>query len=111
MNRKNRNSIASCLKLPQFITMNVIDGQACLVRYYSLIFYSLTINNILNIVILLILAGIAIVALTGDNGLFLRTQQAKEKTIQSRENEEDMLNDYENKIDMAISSNRETTKK
>lgn len=66
---------------------------------------------VVTIVILLILAGIAIVALTGDNGLFLRTQQAKEKTIQSRENEEDMLNDYENKIDMAISSNRETTKK
>ena len=51
MNRKNRNSIASCLKLPQFITMNVIDGQAGLVRYYSLIFYSLTINNILNIIV------------------------------------------------------------
>ena len=29
---KNRNSIVSCLKLPQFITMNVIDGQAGLVR-------------------------------------------------------------------------------
>ena len=35
--------------------MNVIDGQAGLESYSSLIFYSLTINNILNIIILLIL--------------------------------------------------------
>ena len=45
----NRNSIASMEKLPQFTTMNVIDGQAGLVIYSSLIFYSLTIDNILNI--------------------------------------------------------------
>ena len=88
MNRKNRNSIASCLKLPQFITMNVIDGQAGLVRYYSLIFYSLTINNILNIIILLILAGIGIATLTGDNGLFARAKQAKEKTVEGQLREE-----------------------
>ena len=29
---KKRNSLVSCLKWPQFITMNVIDGQAGLVR-------------------------------------------------------------------------------
>ena len=79
MNRKNRNSIASCLKLPQFITMNVIDGQAGLVRYYSLIFYSLTINNILNIIILLILAGVAISNLLGENGLIKQAKVGKEK--------------------------------
>ena len=73
---KNRNSIASCLKLLQFITMNVIDGQAGRVRYYSLIFYSLTINNILNIVILFILAGISISALT-QIGLLKNANKAK----------------------------------
>ena len=91
MNRKNRNSIASCLKLPQFITMNVIDGQAGLVRYYSLIFYSLTINNILNIIILLILAGISIQAIINNNLIQNATtateiynkEQAKEKLIQT----------------------------
>ena len=92
MNRKNRNSIASCLKLPQFITMNVIDGQAGLVRYYSLIFYSLTINNILNIIILLILAGVSIQAIT-NTGLFENAKKAKEKTMESQLKEE---------IDLAI---------
>ena len=38
---------------------------------------------VVTIVILLILAGIAISALTGDNGLFSRAQQAKERTIKS----------------------------
>lgn len=50
MRENNRKSIASKRKLPQFITMNVIDGQASLVFYSSLIFYSLTIDNILNII-------------------------------------------------------------
>ena len=52
MSENNRNSIEKCRKkLPQFTTMNVIDGQAGLVIYSSLIFYSLTIDNILNIII------------------------------------------------------------
>ena len=50
MREKNRKPIASIKKLPQFTTMNVIDGQAGLVNYSSLIFYSLTIDNILNII-------------------------------------------------------------
>ena len=61
---KNRNSIENIKKLPQFTTMNVIDGQAGLVIYSSLIFYSLTIDNILNIVVLLILAGVSLTILT-----------------------------------------------
>lgn len=40
--------------------MNVIDGQAGLVIYSSLIFYSLTIDNILNIIIIIILATVTI---------------------------------------------------
>lgn len=70
MRGKNRNSIASSLKLPQFTTMNVIDGQAGLVIYSSLIFYSLTINNILNIVVLIILATVVINISLGENGIF-----------------------------------------
>ena len=50
MRENNRKPIEKCRKkLPQFTTMNVIDGQAGLMIYSSLIFYSLTIDNILNI--------------------------------------------------------------
>ena len=70
MREKNRNSIEIEKMLPQFTTMNVIDGQAGLMSYSSLIFYSLTIDNILNIIVLLILAGVSIATLTGENGIF-----------------------------------------
>ena len=76
MREKNRKPIASIKKLSQFTTMNVIDGQAGLVNYSSLIFYSLTIDNILNIVVLLILAGIAIGAITGENGILRSNNQS-----------------------------------
>ncbi len=66
--------------LPQFTTMNVIDGQAGLVSYSSLIFYSLTIDNILNIIVLLILAGVSIATLTGENGILTRASKAKEES-------------------------------
>ena len=73
MRENNRNPIERCRKrLPQFTTMNVIDGQAGLVIYSSLIFYSLTIDNILNIIVLLILAGVTIAALSGDNGILTK---------------------------------------
>ena len=67
MRENNRKTIASIRKLSQFTIMNVIDGQAGLESYSSLIFYSLTINNILNIIVLLILAGVSITMLTGQN--------------------------------------------
>ena len=65
---------------------------------------------IVTIVILLILAGIAIAALTGDNGLFTRAQQAKQKTVEAEEKENQIIGDYENTIDklgIINSSNRE----
>ena len=43
---------------------------------------------IITIVILLILAGIAISALSGENGLFTRAQQAKNKTVEAQIREE-----------------------
>ena len=80
--------------------MNVIDGQAGRVRYYSLIFYSLTINNILNIVILLILAGISISALT-NTGIFQKAKDAKRKSQEAQENERTILNIYEDELNTA----------
>ena len=81
MRENNRKPIEKCRrKLSQFTTMNVIDGQAGLVIYSSLIFYSLTIDNILNIIVLLILAGVSIAMLTGNNGILTQANQAKENT-------------------------------
>ncbi len=80
MRGKNRKPIASCLKLPQFTTMNVIDGQAGPIVYASLIFYSLTIDNILNIIVLLILAAVSIATLTGDNGILTKATTSAERS-------------------------------
>ena len=96
MRENNRKPIEKCIKkLPQFTTMNVIDGQAGLVIYSSLIFYSLTIDNILNIIVLLILAAVSIATLTGENGILTRAQDAKEKTEEAKTNEEEILSQYE----------------
>ena len=84
--------------LPQFTTMNVIDGQAGLVSYSSLIFYSLTIDNILNIIVLLILAGVTIATLTGDNGIITRANKAKEATEQAEQDELARLQSIEDYI-------------
>ena len=43
---------------------------------------------VITIIILLILAGIGIATLTGDNGLFARAKQAKEKTVEGQLREE-----------------------
>ena len=67
--------------------MNVIDGQASLVIYASLIFYSLTIDNILNIIVLLILAGVTIATLTGENGILTKATESKERTTQAKAEE------------------------
>ena len=84
MRGKNRKPIASCLKLPQFTTMNVIDGQAGLILYASLIFYSLTIDNILNIIVLLILAGISIATLSRTKWVANSSRWCKDKNRKSR---------------------------
>ena len=42
---------------------------------------------VITIIILLILAGIAIASLTGDNGLFARARQAREETLTAQEDE------------------------
>ena len=88
MRGKNRKPIASIEKLPQFTTMNVIEGQAGLVKYSSLIFYSLTLDNILNIIVLLILAGVTIATLTGENGILTKAQEASEDTKRANAEEQ-----------------------
>ena len=98
MRENNRKSIERCRKkLPQFTTMNVIEGQAGLVIYSSLIFYSLIINNILNIIVLLILASVIIATLSGDNGLLAKAQQVKEEThiAQDKEQIQFTLGEYQ----------------
>ena len=88
MRENNRKPIEKCRKkLPQFTTMNVIDGQAGLVIYSSLIFYSLTIDNILNIIVLLILAGVTIGTITGEDGIIKNALEAREKTEIANEKE------------------------
>ena len=110
MREKNRKPIANNKKrLPQFTTMNVIDGQAGLVNYSSLIFYSLTIDNILNIIVLLILAGVTIATLTGDNGILTKAQEA---SIQTRGAQvEEVVNLWKSEIEMNKNSNSDATVK
>ena len=95
MTEKIRKPIGKRKKLPQFTIMNVIEGQAGLENYSSLFFYSLTIDNILNIIVLLILAGVALSLTVGDNGLFRRAQNAADTYEQASKKE---------KIELAIGS-------
>ena len=57
---------------------------------------------VITIIILLILAGIAIAALTGDNGLFARTNQARTNTLDAQNKENATLEGYEDAIDKAL---------
>ena len=88
--------------------MNVIDGQAGLVRYSSLICYSPTINNILNIIILLILAGISISALT-NTGIFQKAKDAKQKSEDAELDQNTKLDEYENELDKYLPKQNENS--
>ena len=88
MREKNRKPIASIKKLPQFTTMNVIDGQA--------------VDNILNIVILIILATITINIAFGDNGLIKRAEQAKDLYANGSTSELDILNQVDEYLNEKI---------
>lgn len=57
---------------------------------------------VITIIILLILAGISIATLSGDNGLFKRAQQAKDATINGQKNENAALDTYNAAINNAI---------
>lgn len=57
---------------------------------------------VITIIILLILAGISIAALSGENGLFTRAKQAKNNTISSQTAENESIKSYNNAIDDAL---------
>ena len=97
MRENYRNSIVSVKKFPQFTTTNVIEGhvsainieigQAGIVAIFSLIFYYITLDNILNIIVLLILAGISIGAITGNNSIINQAIKSKDETEIAEEKE------------------------
>lgn len=64
---------------------------------------------VITIIILLILAGISILALGGENGLFTRAKQAKNNTLDAQKAENQALTGYENKIDEVLGNSGGTT--
>ena len=60
---------------------------------------------VVTLVVLLILAGITIATLFGDNGIIKKAQKAKDETEQSSKNELDALNSLEGEMENAINGN------
>jgi len=57
---------------------------------------------VITIIVLLILAGVAISMLSGENGILKQAVEAKEKTEESQKDEETNLNDMEVTIDLQL---------
>lgn len=53
---------------------------------------------VITIIVLLILTGVAITALIGENNLITKAKQAKEKSINAEENENVIIDSYEREI-------------
>ena len=53
---------------------------------------------VITIIVLLILAGVSIAMLTGENGILTQAQRAKEETEKAQANEENLLGGYEDAI-------------
>lgn len=53
---------------------------------------------VITIIILLILAGIAISTLTGSNGLFVKAKDARNNTLNAKQEEEEIRNGYNSVI-------------
>ena len=51
---------------------------------------------VITVIVLLILAGVTIAALSGENGILTRAKDAKEKTEQAQKDEEETLSNMEN---------------
>ena len=56
---------------------------------------------VITIIVLLILAGVTISMLTGENGILTQAQRAKEETEEAQANEENILNSYEDYLSQA----------
>lgn len=57
---------------------------------------------VITIIILLILAGISIATLGGNNGLFTKAKEAKNNTLDSQNAENEAINSYNNAINEAL---------
>ncbi len=53
---------------------------------------------VITVIVLLILAGVSIAMLTGNNGILTQAQRAKNETEQAQANEENLLGNYEDTI-------------
>ena len=60
---------------------------------------------IITIIVLLILAGVTLNMLMGENGIINKAQLAKEKTNQAQEQEKDDIKNLENKMDETLQRN------
>ena len=60
---------------------------------------------VITIIVLLILAGVSIAMLTGENGILSQAQRAKEETEKAQKEEENILGDYESYINAAKGGN------
>ena len=63
---------------------------------------------VVTIVVLLILAGITIMYTMGDNSIFKKAQEAKEKTDQAIKNEQNYLENLANRLEEEYGTNQTT---
>ena len=66
---------------------------------------------VITIIVLLILAGVSIAMLTGNNGILTQAQRAKNETENAQEVEEERLNEYKNTINNWVNGGTSTTPK
>ena len=64
---------------------------------------------VVTVIVLIILAGVSIATLTGDNGILTRANDAKEKTKQAQQYEEKVLQESEEYIDLNLGEETATT--
>ena len=63
---------------------------------------------VITIILLLILAGISIIALNGENRLFAKAKLSKEKSENAQNQENLVLSNYENRIDEVMTETRDS---
>ena len=66
---------------------------------------------VVTIIVLLILAGVSISMLTGNNGILTQAQRAKEETEKAAQEEQEMLNSYEDYMKGTSGGQRDEKKK
>ena len=64
---------------------------------------------VITIIVLLILAGVTIAALSGDNGILTKAKEAKEKTEQAQKEEEKTLSNMESILNNTSTFNNVNT--